>query len=147
MIAVIQRVSHGEVTAAEVAHHETIETGLVVLLCVESEDTDDDALWMARKIANLRVFEDEAGKFNKSIHDIGGSILLVSQFTLAGNCNKGNRPSFITAAEPILGQRLCHLVELKLQDTHGLDVRTGIFQAKMQVRLTNEGPATFILKR
>ena len=106
MIAVVQRVSKAGVTVAEAGHDARIELGLVVLLCIEHEDTPEKASWMAAKIAKLRVFEDDDQRFNLSIKDVAGSVLLVSQFTLAGDCSKGNRPSFISAASPEAGQDL-----------------------------------------
>ena len=102
---------------------------------------------MSSKLARLRVFEDDAGKFNRSVQDLDGSIMLVSQFTLAGDCRKGNRPSFINAADPELGKSMCDLVQHELETTQGLPVQTGVFQASMQITLVNEGPATFIVQR
>lgn len=147
MIAVVQRVSSASVTAPELDYQASIERGLVVLLCVQRDDTSSDATWMAGKIARLRVFPDDQQRFDRSVIDIGGSILLVSQFTLAGDCAKGNRPSFISAADPELGCSLCNEVQQALEQDHELPVHTGVFQASMQVSLVNEGPATFILDR
>ena len=147
MIAVVQRVSSATVVAAEADHEASIGLGLVVLLCVETGDTSEEARWMSGKLARLRVFEDDDGKFNRSVQDLEGSVLLVSQFTLAGDCRKGNRPSFLTAAEPEVGKRLCDLVQHELETSHRLPVLTGVFQASMQVTLVNEGPATFIVQR
>ncbi|MDG2424768.1 MAG: D-aminoacyl-tRNA deacylase [Phycisphaerales bacterium] len=147
MIAVVQRVSEAIVTVAEADYRASIGNGLVVLLCVQQDDTTGDANWMANKIARLRVFPDEQQRFDQSVQDVGGSILLVSQFTLAGDCSKGNRPSFISAADPEHGRLLCDEVERLLIQDHALEVCTGIFQASMQVSLVNEGPATFIVER
>ena len=147
MIAVVQRVSSATVVAEEADHEASIGLGLVVLLCVETGDTAEDARWMSGKLARLRVFEDEDGKFNRSIQDVNGSVMLVSQFTLAGDCRKGNRPSFITAADPEVGRQLCDLVQHELEHAHRLPALTGVFQATMQVTLVNEGPATFIVQR
>ena len=147
MIAVVQRVSSASVTAPEANHRRDIESGLVVLLCVEQEDTSKDAAWMAAKIAKLRVFADDQDRFHLSVQDVGGSVLLVSQFTLAGDCAKGNRPSFISAADPERGRSLCDEVSHALSAEHEVPVEEGVFQAKMQVTLVNEGPATFILRR
>lgn len=147
MIAVVQRVSSANVSASETGYQAAIALGLVVLLCVQREDTISDAAWMAGKIARLRVFPDETQRFDRSIIDVKGSILLVSQFTLAGDCAKGNRPSFISAADPDLGRSICDEVHRLLVEDHGLEVCTGVFQASMQVSLVNEGPATFILER
>jgi D-aminoacyl-tRNA deacylase len=143
MKAVIQRVSEASVRVAG----ETvgaIDHGILVLLGVEKGDGTADAAWLASKIADLRIFEDEAGKMNRSVREAGGAILAVSQFTLAGNCAKGRRPSFDTAAPPDEGQRLYEQFVACMRET-GLPVATGIFQADMQVSLVNDGPVTFIL--
>ena len=147
MIAVVQRVSEASVTVAKSDFRSSIKQGLVVLLCIQQDDTSEDATWMAGKIARLRVFPDEQQRFDRSVQDVNGSILLVSQFTLSGNCSKGNRPSFISAADPEQGRSLCDEVEHSLTKDHQLDVRTGVFQASMTVALVNEGPATFIIER
>ena len=145
MKAVVQRVS-----SAQVAVHSElvgqIGRGIMVLLGVEKGDSEAAADWLAEKIVGLRIFEDEAGKMNRALTDIGGAVLSVSQFTLAGNCDKGRRPSFDTAAPADEGKRLYdHFVgALKRQ---GVPVQTGIFQADMQVALVNDGPVTFILER
>jgi len=145
MKAVIQRVSSASVTV-EGRIVGQIGQGIVVLLGVEKGDTEAPADWLAEKIVGLRIFEDEAGKMNRALPEIGGAVLAVSQFTLAGNCNKGRRPSFDTAAPPDEGKRLYdYFVEsLKRQN---VPVQTGIFQADMQVALVNDGPVTFILER
>ena len=143
MRAVIQRVIQAavEVDGAIVG---AIDRGIVLLLGVEKGDTRDDAAWLMAKIANLRIFEDASGKMNLSVLDVQGSVLAVSQFTLAGNCSKGRRPSFDTAALPDEANILYDfsVVELK---RHGCPVATGIFQANMHVHLINDGPVTFIL--
>jgi D-tyrosyl-tRNA(Tyr) deacylase len=145
MKAVIQRVTSASVvvdgrTAAEIGQ------GILVLLGVEKGDAEAQADWLAEKITGLRIFNDEAGKMNRSIQESGGSLLVVSQFTLAGNCAKGKRPSFDTAAPPEEGKRLYeYFVQAARRD--GLPVETGIFQADMQVSLVNDGPVTFILER
>jgi D-tyrosyl-tRNA(Tyr) deacylase len=144
MKGVIQRVSRAKVEIGD----ETvgrIGRGILVLLGVEKGDGERDADWLAEKIATLRIFEDQAGKMNLSIQETGGAILAVSQFTLAGNCAKGRRPSFDTAAPPAEANRLYDYFVGKLRDT-GLPVATGIFQAMMQVELVNDGPVTFILE-
>jgi D-tyrosyl-tRNA(Tyr) deacylase len=145
MRAVIQRVSSASVTVdGQVVGQ--IAQGIMVLLGVEKGDTEAPADWLAEKIVGLRIFEDEAGKMNRSLTDIAGSVLAVSQFTLAGNCDKGRRPSFDAAAPADEGRRLYdYFVEaLKRQN---VPVQTGIFQADMQVALVNDGPVTFILER
>ena len=145
MKAVIQRVSSASVTVdGQVVGQ--IGQGIMVLLGVEKGDAEASADWLAEKIAGLRIFEDEAGKMNRALTDIGGAVLAVSQFTLAGNCDKGRRPSFDTAAPADEGRRLYdYFVEaLKRQN---VPVQTGIFQADMQVALVNNGPVTFVLER
>lgn len=145
MKAVIQRVSSASVTVADQVVGQ-IGQGLLVLLGVEKGDGEAPADWLAEKIVSLRLFEDEAGKMNRSLQDSGGAVLAVSQFTLAGNCTKGRRPSFDTAAPPDQARQLYdYFVEaLKRQ---GVAVQTGVFQADMQVALVNDGPVTFILER
>lgn len=146
MIAVVQRVSRASVTVEATGHHAVIDTGLLVLLGVEDGDADDAAGWMAGKIARLRIFADDAGKMNRSVQDVGGGVLLISQFTLAGDCRKGNRPSFVHAAVPDEGERLYELVATHLRDEHGLPVGQGQFGAHMDVALCNDGPVTLILR-
>ena len=144
MKAVIQRVGAAtvEVDAKTVGQ---IGKGILVLLGVEKGDGEQDAAWLAEKIANLRIFEDDKGKMNLSVREIGGELLAVSQFTLAGNCAKGRRPSFDSAAPPEEANRLYEFFVGKLRE-QGLPVETGIFQAMMQVSLVNDGPVTFILE-
>lgn len=144
MKAVIQRVSEASVMV-EGACVGRIGAGTLVLLAVESGDTEADAVWLARKIAELRMFEDSAGKMNLSLEEIGGSILAISQFTLAGSCTKGRRPSFVAAAPPAEGKRLYEYFVQQAAVT-GIPVATGIFQADMKVHLVNDGPVTFILE-
>lgn len=143
MRAVIQRVNQarvevgGEVTGA-------IGLGLLVLLGVGEGDAEADAVYLADKVAGLRIFEDGAGKMNLSVSDIGGGILVVSQFTLYGDVRKGRRPSFAEAAAPdvadALYQHFCTVLRAK-----GLQVETGVFQATMEVSLLNHGPVTILL--
>ena len=147
MIAVVQRVSKASVSVAEAGHHEEIGPGLCVLLGVEAGNGEREADWMAGKLARLRIFRDEQGKMNRSVQDIGGSVLVISQFTLAGDCTKGNRPSFVGAADPALGERLYEHVADRLASEHRLPVKRGIFGAMMQVSLVNDGPVTLIVRR
>lgn len=145
MRIVIQRVSCASVKVEGLVVGQ-INQGLLVLLGVEKGDTEAPADWLAEKIVCLRIFEDGAGKMNRSLADIGGGLLVVSQFTLAGNCDKGRRPSFDTAASAEEGRRLYNYFvgALKRQN---LPVETGVFQADMQVALVNDGPVTFVLER
>ncbi|MCZ6835309.1 MAG: D-aminoacyl-tRNA deacylase [Planctomycetota bacterium] len=147
MIAVVQRVTSASVTVKATKYHESIEAGLCVLLCAEHGDTDQEAKWMAQKLARLRIFWDEQDKMNRSIQDAGGEILLISQFTLAGDCNKGNRPSFIRAADPEQGEKLYQQVAFFLNDEQKLVVKTGQFGAMMQINILNDGPVTIILAK
>lgn len=144
MRAVIQRVKSSAVTV----DNETIGSignGLLVLLGVATTDKSDDAEYLAEKIANLRIFEDENSKMNRSLIDIGGEMLVVSQFTLLGDCKKGRRPSFVNAAEPGLAKKLYELFVVKVGE-HGVSVKTGRFRALMDVSLTNYGPVTLIVE-
>ncbi len=123
-----------------------LDQGILVLLGIEKGDSEAQADWLAEKIVLLRIFEDGAGMMNRALAEVGGSILAVSQFTLAGNCDKGRRPSFDTAAPAEEGKRLYDYFVRALQ-RQGVAVHTGIFQADMQVTLVNDGPVTFILER
>lgn len=145
MKAVIQRVSSANVVVEGCVVGE-IGQGILVLLGVEKGDDDSRAAWLAEKIVSLRIFSDEGGKMNLSLTDVGGSLLAVSQFTLAGNCAKGRRPSFDSAAPPDEGKRLYDYFVEAVRGK-GVETATGIFQADMQVSLVNDGPVTFILER
>lgn len=143
MRAVIQRVSKSSVTVdGEVIGK--IDQGLMVLLGVAEDDEESDAHAMAKKIAHLRIFSDDEGLFNLSAIDVGGSVLLVSQFTLLGDCRKGRRPSFIKAARPEQAIPLYEMV-IQVLRGHDLQVETGSFGAKMNVSLVNDGPVTLIV--
>jgi len=144
MKAVIQRVGSAKVEV-EGKSVGAIGRGALVLLGVEKGDAELHADWLAEKIVGLRFFEDEAGKMNLSLADIQGELLIVSQFTLAGNCSKGRRPSFDSAAPPEEANRLYEYFVAKTREL-GVPVATGIFQSEMQVTLTNDGPVTFILE-
>ncbi len=143
MRAVIQRVSWARVLVGgeEVSR---VGRGLLVLLGVSKEDGPEDLAYLARKITNLRIFEDEAGKLNLSIKDVGGEILLVSNFTLYGDCRRGNRPSFDKAAPPEKAEELYLNLASKLEEG-GVPVKLGRFRAMMQVELVNDGPVTLLL--
>jgi D-aminoacyl-tRNA deacylase len=143
MKAVVQRVSQAEVVIEE-APVARIGSGLLALVAIARQDTEKDLQWMAKKIIELRIFEDGQGKMNLSLQDIHGQLLLVSQFTLYGDCKKGRRPSFIDAATPAEAQKMYDdFVAIVRQIMPG--VQTGKFQAIMDVRLTNAGPVTLIL--
>jgi D-tyrosyl-tRNA(Tyr) deacylase len=142
--AVIQRVSRAavEVDGRSVG---AIGQGILVLLGVERGDGEQDADYLAEKITTLRIFEDDAGKMNRSLRDIRGELLAVSQFTLAGNCTKGRRPSFDSAAPPAEAKRLYEYF-VAMVKLLGIPVQTGVFQAMMMVSLVNDGPVTFTLE-
>jgi D-tyrosyl-tRNA(Tyr) deacylase len=144
MRAVIQRVSRASVSIYGKVRS-SIEGGLLVLLGVETADNRDDALKLAAKIAKLRVFSDGEGLMNLSASDIGGSFLVISQFTLHAATRKGNRPSFITAARPEQAIPLYEEFVQSLANESGSEVRTGEFGADMQVELVNDGPVTIII--
>ena len=143
MRAVIQRVLQAEVKV-EGQQIGKIGKGLLIYLSVGKEDTVKNAQFMADKLVNLRIFADEAGKMNRSVLDIGGSILLVSNFTLHGDCRKGRRPCFDAAAEPALAQQLYEKV-IELIAQQGIAVEKGAFGEYMQVSSINDGPVNFLL--
>lgn len=143
MRAVVQRVSRAKVTVAGEITGE-ISRGFVVLLGVAEGDTQDDVIYMAQKIVGLRVFEDAEGKMNLSLADIGGSLLVVSQFTLLGDTRKGRRPSFIAAARPEVADALYRSLIAEVQG-QGITVATGRFQTHMDVELVNDGPVTLLV--
>jgi D-tyrosyl-tRNA(Tyr) deacylase len=144
MRAVVQRVTRCSVTVAD----ETVGSigpGLLVLLGVAEKDTAREADWLAAKIVHLRIFEDEAGKLNRSLLECGGEMLVVSQFTLYGDCRKGRRPSFVQAAPPEKGETLYERFVEQVRAL-GLSVATGRFRRLMDVRLVNHGPVTLIVE-
>jgi D-aminoacyl-tRNA deacylase len=143
MRTVVQRVARAsvEVDGALVGR---IGLGWLVLLGVARGDTDEEADWLAEKVVNLRAFADEQGKMNRSVVEAGGSVLVVSQFTLLGDCRGGRRPSFTEAAEPAEAERLYRRFCERVAAT-GVEVATGVFRAHMNVELVNDGPVTFLL--
>lgn len=145
MRAVIQRVSEAAVTVEGRATGR-IGRGLLVLLAVGHDDAEPDAEYMAEKIAGLRIFPDDAGKMNRSLREIGGGVLVVSQFTLFGDARKGRRPSFIEAAPPERANALYERVVARLRAEGVAQVETGEFQAMMRVSLVNDGPVTILLE-
>jgi D-tyrosyl-tRNA(Tyr) deacylase len=143
MRAVIQRVSRASVTVGgEVVGR--IDEGLLVLLGVAEHDTQDDVIYLAAKIVGLRIFPDDEGKMNRSLLEVGGRMLVVSQFTLLGDCRKGRRPSFIEAARPEQAVELYRGLVAEVRG-QGAEVETGRFQEHMDVELVNDGPVTLIL--
>lgn len=143
MRAVVQRVSRASVGVAGQTVG-AIDRGLMVLLGVARGDTAQDADYLADKTAGLRIFEDDAGKMNRSVEETGGGILVVSQFTLLGDCRKGRRPGFTEAAPPELADALYESYVATLRE-RGIKVATGVFRADMQVALVNDGPVTLLL--
>ena len=144
MFAIIQRVSQASVTVDGQIIGE-IHHGLLILLCAERGDTDALADKMLAKVLKLRIFSDEAGKMNRSVQDVGGGLLIVSQFTLAADVSSGNRPSFTSAAPPDEGRRLYEQFVEKARAAHPI-VQTGQFAADMKVALINDGPVTIPIR-
>jgi len=144
MRVVVQRVRRARVTVGEEVAGE-IGQGLLVLLGVTHNDTIDDARWLAEKTVGLRIFADDEGKMNRGVSDVGGSVLVVSQFTLYGDCSKGKRPSFITAAPPEIAIPLYESFVDAVRAL-GVPVATGRFGAMMDVELVNDGPVTLIVE-
>ena len=144
MRVIIQRVSEGSVTINNTVHN-SIEQGFVILAGFEESDTEDDLLWIAKKIVDMRIFSDSEGKMNLSIQDVGGEILLISQFTLFASTKKGNRPSFIRSAKPDIAislyEKFIEIINSHLPD----QIKTGIFGADMKVALINDGPVTITM--
>lgn len=144
MRIVIQRVKHASVTIGGQLHS-AIGGGMLVLVGIAADDTEEDIAWLAAKICNLRIFDDEDGVMNRSILETGGDILAVSQFTLMARTRKGNRPSYIRAARPEVSQPLYEAFCRALGRETGHDVATGVFGADMQCSLVNDGPVTIII--
>jgi len=144
MRVVIQRVSKASVTV-EGSVTGSIQNGLLVLLGIEDADSDEDLAWLSSKIVNLRIFNDAAGVMNKSVMEVEGDILLVSQFTLHALTKKGNRPSYIKASKPEFAVPMYQKMIVQLEKDLGKKVETGIFGADMKVELLNDGPVTIII--
>ncbi|MEX2141562.1 MAG: D-aminoacyl-tRNA deacylase [Pirellulales bacterium] len=143
MRSCVQRVSRAAVIVGTESVGK-IDSGLLVFLGVSHDDDSEDARYLAEKVVELRVFPDEEGKMNRSLAETGGSMLVVSQFTLFGDCRKGRRPSFIDAASPEKGERL-YLEFVEAVRMRGIEVATGRFRAHMEVSLVNDGPVTMLL--
>ncbi len=144
MKAVVQRVKHTTLEVGGTLISE-IPFGLTVFLGIKVEDTETQADYLAKKIANLRIFEDENGKMNLSVKDVGGEVLLVSQFTLYGDASHGNRPSFILAERPEKAQPLYEYA-VKALESYGVTVKKGVFGGDMQICQHNDGPVTILLE-
>ena len=144
MKAVIQRVSNASVTIEE-KKVASIKKGLLILLGIVNEDSQEDIIWLSKKIANLRIFPDENGVMNKSLNQISGEIIVVSQFTLHASTKKGNRPSYIKAAKPEVAIPLYKSFINKLEKDTNSIIQTGEFGAMMDVALVNDGPVTIII--
>ena len=144
MRAVIQRVSEAKVTIGERVKG-AISGGLLVLIAVEEADTAENIDWLSGKIVRLRIFDDEHGVMNRSVQEINGAILLVSQFTLFASTRKGNRPSYIRSAKPEIAIPLFEKFSARLEQDFGKPIQTGEFGADMQVSLVNDGPMTIII--
>lgn len=143
MRVVVQRVNRAQVSVkGEVVG--AIDRGLLVLLGIGTTDTNTDLEWMAEKVTGLRIFEDEQGKMNRSVVDVDGELLVVSQFTLFGDCRKGKRPSFTDAMEPVLASQMVDEF-VRLSKNAVKKVATGVFGAMMEVELVNNGPVTILL--
>ncbi|MCT4622733.1 MAG: D-aminoacyl-tRNA deacylase [Schleiferiaceae bacterium] len=144
MRVVIQRVSNASVLVdSDVVGK--IGNGVMILVGIENSDTDDDCNWLAKKICSLRIFDDENGVMNKSLLEIKGEILAISQFTLHARTKKGNRPSYINAAKPEISVPLYHAFVACLEKESGKEVETGTFGAHMEVSLINDGPVTIVI--
>ena len=143
MRSVVQRVKRASVTVKGESVGK-ISAGLLILLAVGQDDGEDDLAWMVDKLVGLRIFEDEERKMNRSVQDVGGEILVVSQFTLYGDCRSGKRPSFKTAAPPDHAKAMYERV-VEVIRSRGIKVETGVFQAEMDVELINDGPVTLLL--
>ena len=144
MRIVIQRVSRASVKVADETVGK-IDNGLLVFLGISHDDQEEDVHWLAKKLMNLRIFNDDEGKMNLSLNDVDGEVLMVSQFTLHASTKKGNRPSFVKSANPNLGKRLYDCFIDYLNNEYKISVATGVFGAMMEIELLNDGPVTIIM--
>ena len=144
MRAILQKVSHASVTIEEEIHNE-IGVGLLILLGIEDRDTEQDIEWIIRKISKMRIFLDENGVMNRSLQDVGGEALIISQFTLFASTKKGNRPSYLRASKPSVAVPIYESFLLQWENETGIEAKAGIFGADMKVGLLNDGPVTIIL--
>lgn len=144
MRVVIQRVSEAKVTVGKKLIS-AINNGLLILLGIEDVDTEEDIDWLVKKIAGLRIFDDENGIMNLALKDVSGDIIIVSQFTLHASTKKGNRPSYIRASKPDIAVPLYQKFIIKMEETIGKKVGTGVFGVMMEVSLVNDGPVTIII--
>ena len=146
MKIVVQRAKNAKVIVDEKVVGK-IDHGLMLLVGIAHHSSVEDARYCAKKIANLRIFDDQDGKMNLSVKDVGGAILSISQFTLYGNIEKGNRPSYMGAAQPEAARALYHEFNEILKSAHGIHVETGVFGAMMEIDFINDGPVTLIVQR
>ena len=147
MRAIVQRVSEGGVYILEQNYNEEIGKGMVILLGIKQDDNDNDLIFLADKCSNLRIFEDDNSKMNLSLRDVDGEVLIISQFTLYGDAQKGNRPSFIEAAKSEIAIPLYEKFIIRMKDNLGEGkVKSGIFGAMMQVKIINDGPVTILIE-
>ena len=144
MRIVLQRVLTASVFINDIIYS-SINSGLLILLGIESTDTDDDIEWLVNKIVSLRIFNDDEGKMNLSVKDVGGQYLVISQFTLHASTKKGNRPSYIKAARPEYAIMLYEKFVERLKELSNTNVKTGVFAADMKVNLINDGPVTIVI--
>jgi D-tyrosyl-tRNA(Tyr) deacylase len=147
MRALVQRVSEGGVYISEENYKAEIGKGMIILLGIKSDDNEQDMIFIADKCSSLRIFEDENQKMNLSLKDINGEVIVISQFTLYGNAQKGNRPSFIDAAKPEVAIPLYEMFIKRMKNNLGEDkVKSGIFGAMMEVKIINDGPVTILIE-
>ncbi|MGA2295935.1 MAG: D-aminoacyl-tRNA deacylase [FCB group bacterium] len=146
MRAIVQRVSRASVSINNTIHSE-IDTGFVVFIAITHNDNEEVMKWMCNKLINLRIFPDEENKMNKSVLDCNGGILLISNFTLYGDVNKGFRPSFIKAAPPEIAEPLYQSMIDYIRNIYPIKIATGVFGAKMDIELVNDGPVTIFIEK